>query len=64
MKYPSRVNYTETDKALMWDRCQKCESFSDSGSLTEYDQHVVCREYLLECRLAKMSSSSTDGTDR
>jgi IS30 family transposase len=26
MKYPSRIYYTETDKALMWDRWQKGES--------------------------------------
>ena len=26
MKYPTRIYYTETDKALMWDRWQKGES--------------------------------------
>ncbi len=28
MKYPSRIYYTETDKALMWDRWQKGESLN------------------------------------
>jgi IS30 family transposase len=28
MKYPTRIYYTETDKALMWDRCQKGESLN------------------------------------
>jgi transposase len=26
MKYPTRIYYTETDKALMWDRSQKGKS--------------------------------------
>jgi len=25
MKYPARIYYTETDKALLWDRWQKVE---------------------------------------
>ena len=28
MKYPSRIYYTETDKAMMWDRWQKGESLN------------------------------------
>ncbi len=28
MKYPPRIYYTETDKALMWDRWQKGESLN------------------------------------
>jgi hypothetical protein len=28
MKYPTRIYYTETDKALMWDRWQKGESLN------------------------------------
>ena len=26
MKYPTRIYYTETDKALMWDRWEKGDS--------------------------------------
>ncbi len=33
MKYRSRIYYTETDKALMWDRWQKGE-FEDSPLYT------------------------------
>jgi len=29
MKYPTRIYYTEADKALMWDRWQKGESLTD-----------------------------------
>ncbi len=28
MKYRPRIHYTETDKALMWDRWHKGESFA------------------------------------
>jgi len=28
MKYPTRIYYTETDKAMMWDRWQKGESLN------------------------------------
>ena len=28
MKYPTRVYYTEKDKALMWDRWQKGDSLN------------------------------------
>ena len=28
MKYPTRIYYTETDKAAMWDRWQKGESLN------------------------------------
>ena len=28
MKYPTRIYYTEADKALMWDRWQKGESLN------------------------------------
>ena len=28
MKYPARIYYTESDKALMWDRWQRGESLS------------------------------------
>ncbi len=28
MKYPTRIYYTDTDKALMWDRWQKGESLN------------------------------------
>jgi hypothetical protein len=31
MKYPTRIYYTETDKALMWDRWQKGESLNSIG---------------------------------
>ena len=31
MKYPTRIYYTETDKALMWDRWQKGESQHSIG---------------------------------
>jgi len=31
MKYPTRIYYTETDEALMWDRWQKGESLNSIG---------------------------------
>jgi hypothetical protein len=31
MKYRPRIYYTETDKALMWDRWQKGESLQTSA---------------------------------
>ena len=31
MGYPTRIYYTETDKALMWDRWQKGESLNEIG---------------------------------
>ena len=31
MKYPTRIYYTQTDKALMWDRWQKGESLNSIG---------------------------------
>ena len=33
MKYPTRIYYTETDKALMWDRWQKGESLNSIARL-------------------------------
>lgn len=51
MKYPSRIYYTEADKALMWDRWQRGESlhsiaghfwpqsFIDPGDLVAYWRH-------------------------
>ena len=33
MKYRPRIYYTETDKALMWDRWQKGDGVCSSGSL-------------------------------
>ena len=37
MKYPARIYYTETDKSLMWDRCQKGESLNSIARL--FDRH-------------------------
>jgi len=31
MGYPTRIYYTEADKALMWDRWQKGESLNEIG---------------------------------
>ena len=33
MKYRPRIHYTETDKALMWDRWQKGESLQSIAQL-------------------------------
>ena len=33
MKYPSRICYTEADKALMWDRWSKGELLHTTGAL-------------------------------
>ena len=37
MKYSPRIYYTETDKALMWDRWQKGESLNAIAGL--FDRH-------------------------
>jgi IS30 family transposase len=37
MKYRTRINYTEEQKALMWDRWQKGDSLHDIGRL--FDRH-------------------------
>jgi len=29
--YRKRRHYTEAEKALMWDRCQKCDSMNEIG---------------------------------
>ncbi len=52
MKYPSRIYYTETDKALMWDRWHKGESLhSIAGhfgrSHSALDSHNLSFERLL-----------------
>ncbi|EED35431.1 putative transcriptional regulator, Fis family [Luminiphilus syltensis NOR5-1B] len=33
MSYPTRIRYTETDKALMWERWRKGESLNEIGRL-------------------------------
>ena len=37
MKYRSRIYYSETDKALMWDRWQEGESLREIAQL--FDRH-------------------------
>ena len=37
MKYRTRIYYTETDKAMMWDRWQKGESLHSIARL--FDRH-------------------------
>ena len=42
MKYPTRIYYTKTDKALMWDPWQKGESLNSMPDTT-LTMLIMCR---------------------
>ena len=43
MKYRTRTNYTDAQKALMWDRCQKGDSMKEIGRLFDRGHTTVQR---------------------
>jgi len=58
MKYPTRIYYTETDKALMWDRWQNGESLNSIARHFGRSHSSYYRELVLS------ASSSRSGITR